>query len=614
MARIKRETSKSLLVGYRPRPGEEEVYWSCPSREVFDKFCKYEAACKAAGAAVDHNSMAGSSASARSTKSRPTPAKPKASTEPSKPKARQKASVPEPTLREWVGDPKEDNPGPFFDHVGPMSKKQRIQYQACVRLRAPAFADKRMSEVGFDDSRELLRRLLVCPACFDRARRAGEPTDHLLRYSVAEPAWDGECFDDEGEPNHYPRLQRGTIQRAFTLLGAAWGAAISAKEEGKPELQAIVRNPFKGIKLPRFADRPDNNDRVQALNHGQLDRLEAAMPDWLAAFIGVAIDGMFRRSEVIPLNRGALQLIDGRYVVTAKAFAVERGKQVTVESTGKNDTSTNKIVYLTQSTSDKLRLHLETYCSTPNPARCAACRAGKREHEGPAKTNPHRQCDFASSSFVWRSPDGRRNPHPATISKILKQAAIAAGLTEETLGFVVTFKILRSTGATLMLEAGIAPDLVQRQGGWKDIDTMFSFYNRTRSETMRNAVDIFERSRRLALHQEVADITTTERLASLTLALDELKAENAMLRRALDIEDGTLLHEPQRIKACEPRRTKFTDEAMRAAVAAGGSRLQMLRSIGVAVSQKNYQRFEKRAAELGLAIPDLWTPPTTQTA
>ena len=517
------------------------------------------------------------------------------------------------TALEWVGT--SESPGPYFDHGSQMGQDQRDTYFRVLRLHADSVADMPMNDVGRAEAVTILNRMLVCPACKRRAEEAGrldltaQPGKHLL--ATAAP-WDGRdrCVDDDGEISHYTKLQKASIQRTLGALSALWAVAVHAgsgdAEADDPRCIGITKNPFAKVKVPRFEDRPDNDDFAQALSHIQLERLERAMPAAFAASVPVKAHGLLRRSELLAMTRS---------MVSWPAEDDHRGQAViTIDSTwfadglrpwGKTAASTREPIYLSALATSRLAEHVAAFRSSPSPESCTACAAGLGSQDA-EPTNAHRGCSFAGNAPIWVLPESGDRPHPDSYSQMFRGACERAGLTPEAIGFWPTPKVLRATGATLLLEAGIEPELVRRMGRWTNLNTLLKHYNRLRDASKARAAAALDAQARGELGIAGGEaLDPTAQVVALSRRNEALAERISMLEEQL----RNTGHNPTPdIARNNKKRSVLDDDALLTQlISEGHTRGRILEIVGLSLATKNYARLDARATELGLTLPPKWT-------
>lgn len=607
MAYIKRELKDYLLVGYRVLPGGQEKFWRCPSQEAYEKLQALETYCRKTQTPIpdpalefgEHRRVTAVVAQ--------------------RPQERTGEGI---TLRAWIRGNDDQTEGLFFTYARKMSENRKKEYVRILDAEAERFSNVPMADVTAADARRLLDELLVCPACQARALLAGEaavaldpgslsvcklPWDYALHKQAGMSDEDIPCSFDADNPTHFPAKQRKSIEHVFRTLKAAWNAALKAKDQDPRLMQDIRNNPFKGQTVPLFADRPDNNDAMVALSHTQLQRWESTMPEWCAPAIPLGSMCMLRLSELVALTRASLSKHDGSIMVTVKRTVVQAPNgSAGARGHGKTHLATKGRVMLTLEASRQLQQHLDQYCSDTNQD-CPACKQGLRDHWDSASPNRHRKCGFASNTPLFRKPSNGARPSPSKFAEILEEAAVAASLTVEALGFKVTSKALRASGATHYLDAGVPDALVVDLGRWTNQDTMKRHYTRVNVTTRRAAAEAVERHKAIEMGEAPPDATLLEEATSLKRQIAALEDELAVCRLSMAAQGVEAAAPPTRVQACERPPTKFNDDAVRAAVRAGGSRKAMLEHIGVALAKKNYERLEQRCNELGLELPPLQT-------
>lgn len=572
MARVKRRTRDGgYLVGYRPLPGEAERYGVVADELDLESFRLEERRARAEGRRVPSpDDLFGRRTRLRST-----------------------------TLRGWVGDPVGGTPGPFFLHATGIGTGQEWEYgHSLGKWVMPGVGDIPMAELTRRHLVErVVRPMLVCLACRRRAIKAGlDPKALELR--VTHPAFDGRCVDDEGESTHYPAIRRRTMQKVLGLLHAAFEVGRHCDEP------VCEHNPVTGYELPHFAQRVTNDEQSKALGHRQLWALYKALPEEVAALVPVGAYGLLRRSELLGLNRGDITWPGpndagvGHLDIT-RVYLLE-GNELVLRPWGKTKLSTWPVM-LARLATEALRQHLERFRSTPSPERCPACRRGEGEWREQSP-NPHRRCDFADDAPVFVGAKGARL-RPDVFADALEVAAERALLSSDVLGYRITPKILRATGGTLLLEIGVPPETVKRMGRWSNIETLLRHYHRTRDEARWQAARQLSDAADVELGREGGDheLDVEVRLRLLEQRAKAAEVEASILRQRLEAL-GQLSQAP-----APPTSSRWNDaDRLSSAVEGAGSRLEVLKRLGVAAAGKNYERLEAACREAGLVLPGRW--------
>lgn len=613
MAYVKKQYDDYELIAYRSVPGGPEMLWKSPSRKATKEFIEWADGYRKIKQPIpDPSQFFGEHQSAND--------------DAAQRRARAAAGM---TLGQWIlgGDGTNDKgTGPFLKARKP-SPTRADTYRRAVRIQAASIRHTPMHAVTLQNAQRILDDMAACPACESRAVAAGA-VDVLAdpaNLSAAKVPWDYEqhrsagldeedipCSAIADEPTHFSRSQLETTTGLRSALRFAWKSAINAKDLGTAGLEDLKINPFDLATIPATVDRPDNNDDMTALSHEQLNAWTAAMPDWCVPAVFIGAYAMNRRAELLGHTRGSLRKVDDRYVLRVRLVRDRGPKGAQYSNQGKNPGATAGEIMLPADLTEMIDTHLESWCSTPSDE-CMACR-GEVPLIDKRGRNAHRKCDFADNTPLWRIPPFTRVPHPDTFSEILEEAAVAAGLTEATIGFKVTSRVLRCTGATLMLDAGIELAVVAELGRWATVKMLETTYNRASQSVRRRAAQKLEQHRRAELGIIDDTATTQTKLEALHTRVAHLSSKLEAAQRML--EQHGLGHQVniERSRPLKPRATKFTDEAVTAAIAAGGARKVMLERLGVATAQKNYQRLEKRAAELGLPLPETYEKGTGLTA
>lgn len=612
MARIKRQNKDHLLVGYRPSTGSREIYWRCRNEDDYANFCALEDAHRSAGTPVpDPVALFGEVPRRRDADQGREPRGQKLT--------KQSAPLRDTfTLAQWVGNPHRGDPGPYFENAKASGDRRKERYQSAVDNYAGHIKHRPMDQVNVNDAALVRDKMLVCPACVARAEAAGKK--RLLARAPAELSavrkpWDGSCVDEEGISTHYALLREPTVESLLVIFRALWGQAINDGRKGRePRVRGVTTNPFAEVKIGQFPSRPSKSAATEALSHAQLSAIVAAMPDALAALVLTCAHGLMRPSEVLGMSRSAIRWPDsdtghGQAVISIEQVYVKAKGGPALRSWGKTPGSTREPIWLSALATEALRAHVQRYCSTPNPERCDACRAGSREHGGKPGLNPHRGCDFANGSPIWRNPTTGKRIDPKRLLEVFKKACDKADLTVATLGFQPTVKLLRATGTTLLIEAGVENELVRRIGRWTNVDTMLNHYNRVRDDHKAEAVrTLDERARaELGLPGANADAGATPEVLSARLKsmVSRCGALEAKLREmGIDPDDACAVE-----RVALGRRSRFgDDDRLREIIRRAPSRKAILDELGVSATKKNYLMLARRAEELGVELPQLWAP------
>jgi integrase len=602
----KRSTDDYVMVGYRPVRGKPEVEWRCPDMETFKQFrTLVEAAWETGTKIPDPVALFGE------VPRRPSKAELKRQAKQTKDAGTEATPY---TVREWLGSTKK--PGPYFDQ-NRKARKNREHYFPPLNRYGGHFANKPLDEVDWHDAELMLDKMLVCQACVARAEAAGEHelvADAPHRLRVTDDPF-GECVDDEGEPSHYATLQRSTISGYLTCMKAVFAAAVVAGRPTRrvPRCRSMFgrENPFADHQIPEdLVDRPDDNDISEALTYRQLDRLDDGMPWWLESIVSTGAYGIFRRSELLGLE---IDMIDwnaeglepGQACITLmKTYA--NGQ---VRGHGKNRHSIKRRVILHALAAEKLRRHIERNRSTPDPEGCEGCRNGHRRHEGTARSNPHRRgCDFGAGAPVWVDPTTGQRPHPYDFTGVIFAAAVAnAGLDLE-LGFKITPKILRSTGATLLLQAGIPVTTVMAMGGWKNASVLLTSYSRSNDQAkIEAAAEVGRRAmQELGLSFNVEDLEAPLLRRQATVLLEKIAA--------LEQQVWNLGGDPNFVLPVErsdwvkrPPSVWHDDERVRYVIETMPTQRQMILALGFRADNRTaWRRLRSKAQELGLDLPANW--------
>jgi len=611
MAYIKKTNTNTpwLLIGYRPTKGAPERFWRCPDKATFRKFEAIEAAHRKAGTEIPDPATL---PTLRQVPSK-VAAKEQAEFERAQRRAERAAAAVRPyTVEEWIGRPIDGAPGPMFEYTLPMNDTTRHAYQRFYLPLLGALAKKPLQEVKSADARALVRSWLVCPACATRAMELGRSDllkERATKLVVTAAPFDEACVDENGDSTHYPAHQRSSMEQFLQKLRAIWNAAKRAAEADEdPRVADVAKNPWRYTKLPQFADRTDNNDLLEALTPLQLEAWAKRHPTELEALVWVGAYGLLRRSELLGMSRDSIEWptrAEQHEQVTLtirRVLVKEPGRGEVLRPWGKTEKSSEWVVQLPAFASEKLREHMTLHRSTPNATVCDACRGGLGEHTGPSATNPHTKCDFANDAPVWCDPkSGKRLRLDSYTLSIAPKAARLAGLTKEKLGFTVSPKVLRATGATLMLELGVADHEVARIGRWTNTETLREHYYRSRSQRHVEIAAQLDRATRVQLGVELPDGAHVEEVLLFTQRrVEALETEVEQLRAELAAQGGEL-------KRVERRRPVWEDVERIALVLDSAPHMAAaLRGLGLSIGTPNYRRLEQVAREHNLELPPKW--------
>ena len=447
------------------------------------------------------------------------------------------------TACEWVGDPHGGTPGPCFlpGHANKMGARQKERYAALLRLYGSHFSTRPMGTVKHGDAVVMLQKMLVCSSCELRAKAANRKdlvkVPHIS-FGADKPAFDKACFDADGESTHLSRVQNGGIVNALSAMKTLWKVAQKAGDIGTiPAFAGLGKNPFEHIlgAIPQLSQLVTNDSLAEALSHTQLEQLNTAMPESCEAIVLVAAYGLFRRSELCGLERQDIQwpsLSEHKGQARIKISRVMLDDN-SVRGWGKTPGSTSNWISLSKTATDALRAHMVKNRSTPNPD-CSTCAQGVGEILD-SKINSHTGCDFANNAPLWWDTHFNRRLQPKNFTiKYFPEACEKAGLTQATIGFRPTPKLLRATGATLLLDAGVPITDVARMGRWSNIDTLQKHYHRQRDASKTAAAAALDVDARGELGLSANDDATLEsRVRFQQRRIEVLEAERTELHALL---------------------------------------------------------------------------------
>jgi hypothetical protein len=518
----------------------------------------------------------------------------------------------------WVGDPGGGKPGPYFSlgHAQQMLPSHKQRYATVLRLYGSHFASKPMDTVTHEDAVIMLKKLLVCTACEQRAR-AAKRKDLLkspwLSFGADQLPFDAACVDDDGESTHFSRAQNSHLKRALVLMKALWKIAKKAGQlRSVAGFAGLTENPFEHIggAVPQLAQRATNDSLSQALSHTQLDLLNASMAEHCESLVLVTAYGLFRRSEVLGLMRGNIEwptLPEHKGQARIKISQILDDKNQ-LRPWGKTPDATSESISLSKTATDALRAHLVKHRSTPNPA-CSTCAAGVGEILD-SKVNNHAGCDFANNAPLWWDPKHKHRLWGDNFSEdYFAEACVKAGLTPSTIGFRPTVKLLRATGATLLLDAAVPITDVARMGRWTNIDTLQKHYHRQRDVTKTAAAAALDLDARGELGLSTQDDATLEsrvrfqqrRIEVLESDLKEIHARLAANNIDLQALQPAPAPAPQRVE------NWWEDiDKVRVAVAKHSNQSAIIRALShVTAQQPDYAKLAEVAALHDMELPPL---------
>jgi integrase len=392
--------------------------------------------------------------------------------------------------------------------------------------------------------------------------------------------------------------------------------------------RGLKRQPFEklGERIPRCAQRVTNDDLSEALSHQHLELLRGGMPEPLQASIRTGAYGLKRRSELMGLERSMItwptlpEQLGQASVVMSHTYVVSTGNKPERRPWGKTPGSTRETIHLPRIATEELRQHMLTWRSNPNPDKCEACRSGLGEHPD-AKTNPHRNCDFANDAPVWWDPFKNQRLHPNDYSNVYFAAACKlAGLTPQAIGFKPTPKLLRATGATLLIDAGVPIAQVAKMGRWANEDVLRKHYHRMRDSAKTDAAQALDNATRGELGLEGIDGAGLEEQVRFQQRRIEVLEQKVTRRDQLlsefgvDIQNIDTVTRPELGDLWPKRDHALSDiDTIRHLAATKPNRGAILKELGL--SDSNQSRLDRVAAEHGITLPPLYgrnvgiTPP-----
>lgn len=377
------------------------------------------------------------------------------------------------TARVFVGRPSAQEPGDYWKYSRSCSPGVQTRYERL--FERPAIernvADVPMSSVATNLAQKVVWQLTECPECRRRADSTVE--DGLLRPD--HPPFDGDCTD------HRVERKRTSIVKDISQLRSVWDAA---KRAG-----LVESNPWSDVLVPEWYEPETNDDLRTALNWTQLQRLIDHHPDDAKVIPAASSVCMLRASEFWGLCRGNFppppedpdddpELLWVNFTHTWNRLEIEwrtRGKTKRAVGAGVGMFVPGPVVRIIN---DHLRRHMP-----PNPAHCKACRDRVGIWRDEHTRNPHEGCGLAEDTrLVYATAKGRPHGYAGpyyhltgdeggTYPEVLKRATRAASLDEQHLGWKVTHRVFRSTGATLLIHWGNPISEVKAAGRWSESST-----------------------------------------------------------------------------------------------------------------------------------------------
>jgi hypothetical protein len=511
------------------------------------------------------------------------------------------------TLRTWIGNPAKGKRGRFFLFAKPMSSENAKGYESMFRNHGAfdLIGNIPLDQVTVDDAMAVCNRVLKCETCAERASRL-VPTREIAAFDLRV---DQLTFDKVQCPSHHPsRLkQRTSVERYVAKINAAFNAAIRAK--------IITENPFATISYGHW-DEPETNDDLRVrLTHFQMDVLTRAHPEKLKVVPVVSTEGMLRRSEMwglwaIDFPVPPADPTDDPEHVAFQLARVWNTAAKQFVPWGKTAASLSEPITLGAAAVKVLNDHLRNHM--PTSLTCSACQSGERMWRGVRRGNPHRGCGYANNAplvpYSLCTPD-----HYSKV--ICPDSQKAAGLGD--IGFAITHRSYRSTGAVHHLDAGILPTTVVKMGRWKNLDTLMKHYNRPTHDQFAEAARLVDRMRAAELGLDQSDAAPvggrlrflSDQNAGLSERCQALELENAQLREGQAItprsQASPIIQAPIS-KRPVGKWDAISDDDLRAAIASEHSRSRVLAALGLSSAEKNYARLRTEALRLAVELPDLW--------
>lgn len=510
-----------------------------------------------------------------------------------------------PTLGEWLGDPGAGKPGDFFTHCRSMATYRKVSYLTLLRRHGAMdlLSKKRLDSVSRSDAALAVDRVMRCASCLRRAH------NKKLALSDSELRADKQPFDGACDA-HYPELlqRRVSVRGYLGRLSAVWNAAIRAG--------LVTSNPFAEMPLGQWDEPHSNDDGRVSLTHSEFSALVKAHPPALQVVPVLSAHGMLRRGEMWGLRRCDVPVPpadpeDDPHRITFHlrgTWNVPKNRWV---SWGKNPKSTGTPIAVGKWASKVLMTHLRDHM--PSSAECEACNDDVGVWRGLTEHNPHDGCGFANEALLV----------PRTLCRVDKYSVVSrAAQAAANLGhlpFDVTHRVYRSTGATLLVLAGVPIEQVAAMGRWSNTETIRTHYFRLHQNAHEDAVAQLDGLRQLELGEAVHDVPVEAQLAVLRETNRRLQAD---LDAALALHkqvDSDAVAKPRTggiatVGLCElsvgsVRRSKWRevgDDAIVEAITLGVSRKEVLEKLGFSTASKNYVRLGKEAKRLGVTLPKLW--------
>ena len=511
------------------------------------------------------------------------------------------------TLREWIGDPAAGTRGPFFLFAKQMSGDVAKSYEPFFRLHGAfdLIGDMPMDEVKMGHVLAICNRVLRCPSCSERASKL-DPSREISEFDLRV---DRPTFDQQHCISHYPATlqQRTSVEKYFSKLSATFNAAVRA--------EIIAKNPFAHINYGRWEEPETNDDLRDAIGHRQMDVLTRAHPDALHVIPAVSVALMLRRSEMWGLWRSDFPVppedpSEDPVALPILLSRVWRKSLKGFSSQGKTDKSLGESIVMGTDAVKALNNHLRNHMA-PSPE-CDACTKGEPIWRGDSRRNPHTACGFANDAPLI--PYSLCTPEHYS-KKVCPASQTAAGLAD--IGFKITHRAFRATGAVQYLQAGVIPTTVLKQGRWRSLETLLKHYNRPNEEQCTEAAGLRDRMRAAELGLDQTDqAPATGRMrflsdqnSTLSARCEVLELENAQLRADKGLPER---HAPIPIVQVPisfeqvGKWAGFSDDDLRSAIGSERSQMRILARLGLSSAKKNYTRLREEALRLSVELPAPW--------
>jgi len=315
-------------------------------------------------------------------------------------------------------------------------------------------------------------------------------------------------------------ITRDDVERFVDALDADPALCPNSVEKYFGVLRVILKDlyadgvlpcqPWLRVKLPEVVE----DDRVRPLTHVEVARLAEAITRRYRALVWVMTYGDLRPGEAYALRRRDLSEDCRTIVVDEQRKRVQRtGRTITTKEM--KTRSSKRIVVLPEAVAAILRQHLEEWRSI--------------EALG----------DLEPDAYVFVSLK-RRPMQPSEFNRCaFATAVVAAGLGEDVLGFRVTPRLLRKTGASLATDANVPLTATQQQLGHARLATTANSYAKPVLDAQVRAADTVQAA--MAAELAKLNIPGLSFPSPPAAAVDEVAALRAQvdeLRRRLDDIDG----------------------------------------------------------------------------